>query len=449
MLKLCKINACPNGTLGIHLSRAPYDPYPWVSGVLENSSAYQSGIKIGDTVLECNGIDVLGWKISELAIKIRNHWDCGGKTVNFLIWRSKNDVTTSTINQQSLQKFATCLQNIAQLLECPICLEVIKPPGWQCCNGHVLCNSCRNRSVKCPVCRVPFGPRGRCLLSDKLFTLLAETFPCDGTKNGSNKNGRCPPENIKNKKCNISKKITSIESPLPSVTQTLTEMRNPLVNTSNENNSITTFGTTRIIKVGEEVRTSPIKTRNNQNTYDRIPQELTTTTIPAIPSTTFQTRSIETNHQPLIVNRKYLEPIQNISTTATTTTALLPHTTIVPLSPVLSTTITTNIIEKIEPLPMHMTNNISCMSSGSTEIAVNSNLKGSTENKLEKQIITLKVKSKSSENLNFFRVEKETKELEERKVKETLSLPASPVSNLVNSKKNSKITTKMSPGYET
>jgi len=60
--------------------------------------------------------------------------------------------------------------------------QVIKPPGWQCCNGHVLCNNCRSRSVKCPVCRVPLGPRGRCLLSDKLFTLLAESFPCDGGK---------------------------------------------------------------------------------------------------------------------------------------------------------------------------------------------------------------------------------------------------------------------------
>lgn len=28
------------------------------------------------------------------------------------------------INQQSLQKFATCLQHIAQLLECPVCCDV-------------------------------------------------------------------------------------------------------------------------------------------------------------------------------------------------------------------------------------------------------------------------------------------------------------------------------------
>lgn len=58
----------------------------------------------------------------------------------------------------------------------------MKPPGWQCCNGHILCNNCRSRSEKCPVCRVPLGPRGRCLLSDKLFSLLAESFPCDGGK---------------------------------------------------------------------------------------------------------------------------------------------------------------------------------------------------------------------------------------------------------------------------
>lgn len=78
--------------------------------------------------------------------------------------------------------FCECIgtPGIYLLLPGPTGNQVIKPPGWQCCNGHVLCNNCRNRSVKCPVCRVPLGPRGRCLLSDKLFTLLAENFPCDG-----------------------------------------------------------------------------------------------------------------------------------------------------------------------------------------------------------------------------------------------------------------------------
>ncbi|KAH8284321.1 hypothetical protein KR018_003766 [Drosophila ironensis] len=194
MLQLCTIYACANGTLGLNLSRAPWDPYPWVSGVQEKSSAERGGVRMGDTLLELNGADVLGLRISELASRLQDHWQSGAENVTMMMWRqqatnSPNEDPAEAahavqhgINQQSLQKFATCLQHISQLLECPVCLEVIKPPGWQCCNGHVLCNNCRSRSVKCPVCRVPLGPRGRCLLSDKLFTLLAESFPCDGGK---------------------------------------------------------------------------------------------------------------------------------------------------------------------------------------------------------------------------------------------------------------------------
>ncbi|XP_034130880.1 uncharacterized protein LOC117585491 isoform X2 [Drosophila guanche] len=193
MLQLCTIYACANGTLGLNLSRAPWDPYPWVSGVQEKSNAERGGVRIGDTLLELNGVDILGLRISELANRLAEHWHSGAECVTLMMWRQQAAITSPEhaeeashavhgINQQSLQKFATCLQHISQLLECPVCLEVIKPPGWQCCNGHVLCNNCRSRSVKCPVCRVPLGPRGRCLLSDKLFTLLAESFPCDGGK---------------------------------------------------------------------------------------------------------------------------------------------------------------------------------------------------------------------------------------------------------------------------
>ncbi|XP_065359579.1 uncharacterized protein LOC135953557 [Calliphora vicina] len=221
MLKSYKIYTCTNGALGLHLSRAPWDPYPWVSSIQKDSTSYQAGLRIGDCLLELNGQDVLGMKISQIAALLKNHWlNESSNYVTVVIWRNKcnsnvnsEDATTDAcnegnnnendnddddeddedeennahnINQQSLQKFATCLQHIAQLLECPVCLEVIKPPGWQCCNGHVLCNNCRSRSEKCPVCRVPLGPRGRCLLSDKLFTLLADSFPCDGVR--SNKN---------------------------------------------------------------------------------------------------------------------------------------------------------------------------------------------------------------------------------------------------------------------
>lgn len=58
--------------------------------------------------------------------------------------------------------------------------QIVKPPVWQCCHGHILCDNCRKNSVRCPICRVTFGPRGRCLLADKIYTLLNDTFPCNG-----------------------------------------------------------------------------------------------------------------------------------------------------------------------------------------------------------------------------------------------------------------------------
>ncbi|EDW58326.2 uncharacterized protein [Drosophila virilis] len=215
MLQQCTIKA-PNGALGLNLSRAPWDPYPWVSGVQDESNAQLGGVCIGDTLLQLNGKDVLGMRISELATRLSEHWLTGAEHVTMMMWRQQPSGSISTgdsmesthvvhhgLNQQSLQKFATCLQHIAQLLECPVCCDVIKPPGWQCCNGHVLCSNCRNRSEKCPVCRVPLGPRGRCLLSDKLFTLLAENFPCDGLKQGKNTGvaAECNNNHISANKC--------------------------------------------------------------------------------------------------------------------------------------------------------------------------------------------------------------------------------------------------------
>ncbi len=52
LLRLCYVKGDVDGMLGLHLSRAPWDPYPWVSGVQADSSAYIAGLKVGDCVLE-------------------------------------------------------------------------------------------------------------------------------------------------------------------------------------------------------------------------------------------------------------------------------------------------------------------------------------------------------------------------------------------------------------
>ena len=48
----------------------------------------------------------------------------------------------------------------ADLLDCPVCLEEMRPPKkiFQCSNGHSLCEQCKNNPAltSCPICRIEF-----------------------------------------------------------------------------------------------------------------------------------------------------------------------------------------------------------------------------------------------------------------------------------------------------
>ena len=48
-----------------------------------------------------------------------------------------------------------CL-DIESELECPICFELSRPPIYQRPEGHIICNDCRPRVSRCPVCRFVF-----------------------------------------------------------------------------------------------------------------------------------------------------------------------------------------------------------------------------------------------------------------------------------------------------
>ncbi|XP_062538550.1 uncharacterized protein LOC134206832 [Armigeres subalbatus] len=169
------IPADTGGNLGMHLSRTPWDPYPWVSGVLAGSCAEQAGVRVGDCVLEANGEDLLGLKIVDIAKRVRNSKQSAKPRpgVSLMLWNSGFE--KNNLNPQSLSRFASCLQGISGLLECPVCMEIIRPPSWQCCHGHLICSSCRSKSTKCPICRVILG-RGRCIVADKLFNFLVQTL---------------------------------------------------------------------------------------------------------------------------------------------------------------------------------------------------------------------------------------------------------------------------------
>jgi len=45
---------------------------------------------------------------------------------------------------------------IMKSLECPICQGVPLPPIWNCENGHIACDQCRNQLKECGLCRSEF-----------------------------------------------------------------------------------------------------------------------------------------------------------------------------------------------------------------------------------------------------------------------------------------------------
>ena len=44
-------------------------------------------------------------------------------------------------------------RSIVNLLECPVCLDTMKPPIYQCQNGHSVCSNCKPGLSNCPTCR--------------------------------------------------------------------------------------------------------------------------------------------------------------------------------------------------------------------------------------------------------------------------------------------------------
>lgn len=75
-----------NTSCGFHLTRSKWDPYPWISGVDPSSPADVSGMKSGDCVLEVNGEDVVGLRISEVAELVRSK-----EQVTLLLWNAGVD----------------------------------------------------------------------------------------------------------------------------------------------------------------------------------------------------------------------------------------------------------------------------------------------------------------------------------------------------------------------
>uniref|UniRef100_A0A2P2K2Z3 RING-type E3 ubiquitin transferase n=2 Tax=Rhizophora mucronata TaxID=61149 RepID=A0A2P2K2Z3_RHIMU len=81
------------------------------------------------------------------------------------------------------RNLGTSTSNVQELLECPVCWNLMFPPIYQCANGHTLCSSCKARiSNSCPTCRGELG-NIRCLALEKVAESLE--VPCKYHMDGS------------------------------------------------------------------------------------------------------------------------------------------------------------------------------------------------------------------------------------------------------------------------
>ena len=66
---------------------------------------------------------------------------------------------------------------VEDLLECPVCLELIKTtPILQCAGGHVICNDCIPKLYHCPICR-NYSKLSRNLIIEQIIENVDEIQP--------------------------------------------------------------------------------------------------------------------------------------------------------------------------------------------------------------------------------------------------------------------------------
>ncbi|CAD6994381.1 unnamed protein product [Ceratitis capitata] len=183
-VRLLRIRKSITGSCGFHLTRTKWDPYPWVSAVDAHTAAEMSGLKAGDCVLEVNGEDVLGLRITDIAKLVQ----AKSGHVTLLLWSCGSDFQCDPENiccapmPRTLQRLATIVQSILSIIECPVCLDTITPPTMQCQNGHLLCLNCRIRAEKCPVCRDRYTPQ-RALIAEQIYAAITSAYNlCSGNE---------------------------------------------------------------------------------------------------------------------------------------------------------------------------------------------------------------------------------------------------------------------------
>lgn len=187
-----------------------------VSRVDNESPAAITGVKSGDCVLEVNGEDILGMRITEVASLVRSKND----HVALLLWTTGMDPKCHPDSlccgpmPMNLERLTASITSILAALECPVCMDTIPPPCVQCQNGHLVCAKCSMRAEKCPVCRDKYSP-GRSLIAENVYNSITEAFQL-------NLNDGKLREKLFGAKCKRVRKMvpTEIDKPMKSHTHT-------------------------------------------------------------------------------------------------------------------------------------------------------------------------------------------------------------------------------------
>ncbi|KAJ3657040.1 hypothetical protein Zmor_016075 [Zophobas morio] len=75
----------------------------------------------------------------------------------------------------------------AEDMQCPVCLDILRPPVRLCQNGHATCDDCHNKidrtwhTTRCPLCRGDFRP-DPCPVKEQLYYSMKVSCKFDGCK---------------------------------------------------------------------------------------------------------------------------------------------------------------------------------------------------------------------------------------------------------------------------
>lgn len=94
--------------------------------------------------------------------------------------KDENETMGEEIEKQIIEKTSDGMGSaILEMATCPCCTEYYMGNVMQCQNGHSLCEICRDKSSKCPTCKVNFGhTKLRNLTMETILAQMNVTVQC-------------------------------------------------------------------------------------------------------------------------------------------------------------------------------------------------------------------------------------------------------------------------------